>query len=60
MDTIIDRLISERNQAEAQGMRQNKRDSALLLALLLEDAKHDQKPAACPCLQAWGQGGLAW
>lgn len=40
-DKVIDRLMDERKQAEAQGMRQNEKDSAILLAALLEDAKRN-------------------
>ena len=40
-DKVIDRLMDERKKAEAQGMRQNERDSLLLLAALLEDAKRN-------------------
>lgn len=40
-DKVIDRLMDERKQAEAQGMRQNEKDNAILLAALLEDAKRN-------------------
>jgi len=45
-DQIINRLMEERKQAESQGMRQNEKDSMILLAALLEDAKRNPEKYA--------------
>lgn len=38
---MIDKLMAERAHAKSLGMAQNEKDSLLLLALLLEDAKRN-------------------
>lgn len=40
-DTVIEKLMAKRKEAESKGMRQNEKDSLLLLAALLEDAKRN-------------------
>lgn len=41
LDRMIDQLMAERQQAEAQGFRQSEEDSLLLLKLLLEDVRRN-------------------
>lgn len=41
MDRIIDELMTKREEITRQGLRPNPKDDALLLALLLEDAKQN-------------------